>query len=122
MWLHMSCPEVGLGYQQLQAAMHVVCLVQECQLRLLRWEESGKDVRRPGACDYHKALGTTKLLANFASGCELCMNSAVLSSCKNECGYIVLLVQGIHIVLSTMQCRPGTRGNNKDEQKKTLAL
>ena len=28
----------------------------------------------------------------------LCINSAVLSSCKYECGYIVLLVQVIHIV------------------------
>ena len=26
----------------------------------------------------------------------------VLSSCNHECGYIVLLVQVIHIVLSTM--------------------
>ena len=109
MWLHMSCPEVGLGYQQLQAAMHVVCSVHECQLRLLRWEESGKDVCRPGARDYHKALGTTKL----------CMSSAVLSSCKYECGYIVLLVQGKFIVLSTMQS--GGAGKQEEQQKNFLS-
>ena len=67
MWLHMSCPEVGLGYQQLQAAMHVVCSVHECQLRLLRWEAAGKDLPALHARAAHKDLGSVQLLANFAS-------------------------------------------------------
>ena len=41
--------------------------VRECQLRLLRWEELGKDVSGPGASAIHKSLGETRLLANFAS-------------------------------------------------------
>ena len=41
--------------------------VQECQLRLLRWEEEGQDLRRPGAREHHRLFGGTKLLANFAS-------------------------------------------------------
>ena len=41
--------------------------VRECQLRLLRWEELGKDVSGPGARAIHKSLGETRLLANFAS-------------------------------------------------------
>ena len=50
----------------------------------------------------------------------------VLSSCNHECGYIVLLVQVIHIVLSTLHCAvhtdPGEGKPTKKNNKKTLAL
>ena len=41
--------------------------VRECQLRLLRWEEAGRDLPSPGARAVHKALGSARLLANFSS-------------------------------------------------------
>ena len=40
--------------------------VRECQLRLLKWEEAGRGLPEPARAA-HKDLGSTQLLANFAS-------------------------------------------------------